>query len=102
VGLYAIKADGSSMNRAGIKGKHIEDGDYVIVDKNDTDVKTGDVILAIIDGKATVKKFVDDRVNGQIVLVAESSADYAPIHLHEDDDFAISGKVVGVIKRPPK
>jgi len=99
-GLYAIKADGSSMNRAEIKGKRIEDGDYIIIDKEDHDLNTGDVILAIVDSKATVKKFIDDRANGQIVLMAESSFDYAPIYLHQDDDFTISGKAVGVIKKP--
>jgi SOS-response transcriptional repressor LexA len=41
-GLYAIKADGSSMNRAEIDGKRIEDGDFMIVDKNDKNVSTGD------------------------------------------------------------
>jgi repressor LexA len=99
-GLYAIKADGSSMNRAEVKGKRIEDGDLVIIDKQSQDPKTGDVVLAIIDNKATVKRFIDDRANGQIVLAAESSFDYEPIHLHADDDFTISGKAVGVIKKP--
>ena len=32
--------------------------------------------------------------------MAESSFDYAPIYLHQDDDFTISGKAVGVIKKP--
>ncbi len=99
-GLYAIKADGSSMNRAEVTGKRIEDGDYVIIDKESQDPRTGDVVLAIIDNKATVKRFIDDRANGQIVLAAESSFDYEPIHLHTDDDFTINGTVVGVIKRP--
>ena len=99
-GLYAIKADGASMNRAEINGKRIEDGDYIIIDKEDQDVKTGDVVLAIVDNKATVKKLIDDRENGQVVLMAESSFDYDPIYLHADDDFTINGKAVGVIKRP--
>jgi SOS-response transcriptional repressor LexA len=99
-GLYAIKADGSSMNRAEIKGRRIEDGDYIIIDSEDHDVKTGDVVLAIVDNKGTVKRFIDDRANGQIVLMAQSSFDYEPIYLHEDDEFTISGKAVSVIKRP--
>jgi repressor LexA len=99
-GLYAIKADGSSMNRAEVKGKRIEDGDYIIINKDDKDVKTGDIVLAIVDDKATVKRFIDDRENGQIVLAAESSYDYEPIYLHADDEFTINGKVVAVIKRP--
>lgn len=98
-GLFAIKADGSSMNRAEINGRNIEDGDFMIVDSHDSDPRTGDVVLAIIDSKATVKKFIDDRVNGQIVLKADSSYDYEPIHLHPDDEFSINGKVIGVIKK---
>jgi repressor LexA len=100
-GLYAVKADGSSMNRARIGDKSIEDGDFVIIDSNDRDATTGDVVLAIIDNKATIKRFIDDRQNEQIVLRADSSFDYEPIHLHPSDDFAISGKAVGVIKKPP-
>lgn len=99
-GLFAIKTDGSSMNRAVIDGKNIEDGDYVIVNSEDTAPKTNDVVLAIIDNKATIKKFIDDRPNGQIVLKADSSHDYEPIHLHPDDDFSVNGKIVAVIKQP--
>lgn len=97
-GLFAIKTDGSSMNRAEINGKRIEDGDYIIVDKNDVNVATGNVVLAIIDNKATIKRFIDDRQNGQIVLKADSSFDYEPIYLHPDDEFSINGKVIQVIK----
>lgn len=99
-GLFAIKTDGSSMNRAVIDGKNIEDGDYVIVNSEDTAPKTNDVVLAIIDNKATIKRFIDDRQNGQIVLRADSSHDYEPIHLHPDDDFSVNGKIVAVIKQP--
>ena len=99
-GLFAIKADGSSMNRAQIGEKSIEDGDYVIVNSHDRTPKTGDVVLAIIDNNATIKRFIDDRQNGQIVLRADSSFDYEPIYLHPDDSFDINGKVIGVIKRP--
>jgi SOS-response transcriptional repressor LexA len=98
-GLYAIKANGSSMNRAELSGKRIEDGDYIVIDTNDKNVKTGEVVLAILDNKATVKRFIDDRDNGQIVLVADSSYDYEPIYLHPEDDFQISGKIVAVIKK---
>lgn len=101
-GLFAIKVDGSSMNRAEVNGKRIENGDFVIVDKNDTDVATNDVVLAIIDNKGTIKRLIDDRKHDQVVLVADSSSDYEPIHLHADDDFTINGKVVAVIKKPSR
>ena len=101
-GLYAIKTDGSSMNRAEVNGRRIEAGDYVIVDTNNLDARTRDVVLVIIDNKATIKRFIDDRANGQIVLTADSSYDYEPIYLHPDDDFSINGKVVAVIKKPSR
>ena len=99
-GLYAVKADGTSMNRAEIEGRKIEDGDFVIIDSRDRSVVSGNVVLAVIDDRATIKRFIDDRANGQIVLVADSSFDYAPIYLHPKDDFIISGKAIGVIKKP--
>lgn len=97
-GLYAIKADGSSMNRAIIGNRSIEDGDFVIIDGEDRDISTGAVVLVIIDNKATIKRFIDDRKNEQIVLTADSSYDYEPIHLHPDDDFFINGKAIAVVK----
>jgi SOS-response transcriptional repressor LexA len=99
-GLYAVKADGTSMNRAEINGKKIDDGDYVIVDSQHRRIASGDVVLAVIDDRATIKRLIDDRTNGQIVLIADSSFDYAPIYLHPHDDFIISGKAIAVIKRP--
>ena len=98
-GLFAVKADGASMNRAQIGGRTIEDGDYVVVDSNDKSIRTNDVVLAIIDNKATIKRFIDDRANGQRVLKADSSFEYEPVHLHPDDDFSINGKAIAVVKR---
>lgn len=100
-GLYAIKTDGHSMDRAKVGDKYIDDGDYVIVDSKNKSAETGDIVLALIDDKATIKRFIDDRKeNDQIVLKAESSVDYEPIYIHANDDFSISGKVVSVIKNP--
>ncbi|MGE0367787.1 MAG: LexA family protein [Candidatus Dadabacteria bacterium] len=101
-GLYAVKTDGTSMNRAEINGRIIEDGDYVIVDSNDRTVTTGDVVLAILDNKATIKRYIHDRANEQIVLKADSSYDYEPIYLHASDNVLINGKIIAVIKKPPK
>ncbi|OGF80425.1 hypothetical protein A2W48_02960 [Candidatus Giovannonibacteria bacterium RIFCSPHIGHO2_12_44_12] len=97
-GLYAIKADGSSMNRAEVNGKRIEDGDYVIIDSNDNTAENGDVVLAIVEDRGIIKRFIDDRKNGQIVLKSDSSFDYEPIYLHPSDSFSINGKVLAVIK----
>lgn len=98
--LFALKVVGPSMNRAVVGGKRIEDGDYVIVDITDKNVKNGDVVLSIIDGMANIKKFYLDRESRQVVLMSESTKEFPPIYIHEDDDFMINGKVVQVIKKP--
>jgi len=100
LGLYAVRAEGNSMNRADINGKKIEDGDFVIVDSNNKNARSNDIVLAIIENRATVKRFINDLANEQIVLIADSSFNYDPIYLHASDDFSISGKVVSIIKRP--
>jgi repressor LexA len=87
------------MNRAEVNGKQIDDGDYVIVDGENKTARNGDIVVAIIDNKATIKRIIFDKTNDQIVLRADSSFDYDPIYLHTDDDFTLSGKVVGVIKK---
>ena len=98
--FLALKVVGPSMNRATIAGKRIEDGDYVIVDIADRNVKDGDIVLSIIDGMANIKRFRFDKENGHVVLMSESTKDFPPIFIHETDNFMINGKVVQVIKKP--
>ncbi len=97
--LFVLVADGPSMNRAEVsEGKTIEDGDFVVVDSSSRNPKNGDIVVAIIDGMATIKRYREDKEHEQIILEAESTEKFLPIFLHEGDDYAISGKVVSVIK----
>ena len=99
-GLYILVADGPSMNRAVIHdGDTIEDGDFVVVDSSCRTPKNGDVVVAVIDGMATIKRYKEDTERNRIILEAESTEDYYPIYLHESDDFSVSGKVISVIKK---
>lgn len=98
--LFALKVSGPSMNKAVIQGRLIEDGDYAIIDSEFGDPKDNDVVLSIIDGMANIKKYYVDKENNQILLMSESTHDFPAIHIHEDDDFSVNGKVVGVIKKP--
>lgn len=98
--VFALKVVGDSMNRANIAGRKIENGDYVIVDTSQKDFKNGDIVLSIIDGMANVKKLNVDHANKQIILLSESSKNFPPIYIHENDNFMISGKVIQVIKKP--
>lgn len=98
--LFALKVDGPSMNRAQVDDKRIENGDYVIIDSEDRNAKEGDIVLSIIDGMANIKRFHWDKKNKQIALISQSTHDFPPIYVHEDDDFVINGKVLQVIKKP--
>ena len=98
-GLFAIKAQGNSLNRANIKGQSIESGDYVIIDSNERVPADGDYVLSVIDGMANLKKFRHDTQNQRIVLISESTQAAHPIFIHEEDEFVINGKVVDVIKK---
>lgn len=96
--LFAIVVDGDSMNKAEVNGNRIENGDYVLVDSETKYYKNGDIVLAVIDGLATIKEYNREEKNNRIVLKAISTHDYMPIYLGEGDEFIINGKIVDVIK----
>lgn len=97
--LYALIADGDSMNKAKVEGeKTIESGDFVLIDSEYKNYKTGDIVVAVIDNMATIKRFREDKPNNRIILEADSTEKYLPIFIHEEDSFNLSGKVVGIIK----
>ena len=99
-GIFAVKVYGSSMNKANIKGHAIDDGDFIIVDSEYKSPKNGDYVLSVIDGVANVKKYYKDKDNDRIVLMSESTVNYAPIFIHKDDleKYLVNGRVVQVIK----
>lgn len=97
--VYALKAEGNSMNKANISGKNIEPGDYVIVDSEKISPQDGDYVVSVIDGMANIKKYLVDKKNYRIALVSESTQSHVPIFIHAEDDFRINGKVIDVVKK---
>jgi repressor LexA len=96
--LFALIVKGDSMDLAKVEGKNIEDGNYLIVQK-DTEIKDGDVVVAIIDNSATVKRF--KKGNGMITLYPESTNPLnQPIFLDKDTDVMFNGKVIKVLENP--
>jgi len=92
---FLLRVRGSSMNKAKVAGEKIEDGDLVLVRQQAT-ANDGDVVVALIDGEATIKRFA--RASGYFVLKPDStSAAHRPIVV--DRDFHIQGMVVRVLKR---
>jgi repressor LexA len=88
---YVLRVRGNSMIE-----EQIRDGDFVIVNERKS-ADNGEMVIALIDGSsATVKKFYRER-DGRIRLQPANEA-MAPIYVHEND-IAIQGVVVGVVRR---
>lgn len=93
--FFLLRVRGTSMNKALIAGKHIEDGDLVIVRQQSTS-KKGDIVVAVIDGQATIKRF--DRGPNYVILRPESTnPENQPIVIQEE--FTVAGVVCGILKK---
>ena len=86
---FALRVKGDSMINAGINDK-----DLVIVSPKEQ-AKNGDIVVAMLNDEATVKKF--ENVNNKIRLIPENNS-YQPIDVKSSDDFRLIGKVKGVVR----
>ena len=84
---FMLRVRGDSMVEAAIM-----DGDLVVV-KPSPDAHNGEIVVAMIDGEATVKTFY--REAGRIRLQPENAA-MAPIYA---DDVTVVGRVEAVIRK---
>lgn len=87
---FVLRVRGESMIDAGIL-----DGDFVVVRSQQT-AGDGDIVVAMIDEEATVKRFF--RREGRIMLKPENSS-MEPIWADRHADFAVLGKVVALFRR---
>ncbi len=99
--MFIVRAVGNSMNQSNINGNTIEDGDYLVIDRAVSGSFDNKYVLSIINGMANIKKFIMDQTRERILLVSESTQDYAPIIIHNNDydNYLVNGIVVGVIKK---
>ncbi len=86
--FFALEVQGDSMIEA-----DINNGDLVVVKKQPVADK-GEIIAALIDDEATVKRL--EMLDDKIVLKPENRK-YTPIDVTYRDDFRILGVVVSVI-----
>lgn len=84
---FVLEVHGNSMINAGIFN-----GDYIIV-REQKSAMNGEIIVAMIDGEATVKTFYKER--GRVRLQPENDA-MEPIYA---DNPSILGKVVALMRR---
>lgn len=84
---FVLKVQGESMINAGINN-----GDYIIVTKQDT-ARNGQIVVAMIDGDATVKTFYKEK---DYVRLQPENDTMEPIIVK---DVQIVGKVVGLFRK---
>lgn len=89
---FYARVSGHSMAGAGI-----EDGDLVVVDKS-LEARTGDYVVACIDGEFTLKQFRLDAANCCAWLVP-ANEEFQPIKITGENDFRVWGVVTYVIKK---
>jgi repressor LexA len=89
-GRFLLRIKGDSMI-----GDGINDGDLVVVDP-DSAIDKGEVVVALVDGEATVKRL--RRRKGAIELEASNPA-YGTIRIGEGEaEVRLAGKVVALLR----
>lgn len=90
--VFALRVTGDSMIDAGI-----HDGDYIFV-KKQIEARAGDIVVAMIDGEATVKRF---QPKGDVVQLIPENSTMRPIVVRREDfrQTSILGIVCGVYRR---
>lgn len=86
--IFMLRVQGTSMIDAGIM-----DGDKIIVRRQET-AQNGDIVIALVDDSATVKRFY--AKNGQIILHPENEA--LSDMIYSPEEVSILGKVVGLMR----
>jgi repressor LexA len=90
---YLLTVHGESMIDAGIF-----DGDLLAVHST-SNVQNGQIIVARIGDEVTVKRFHQEKNSKTVHLIAENKA-YSPIVVDlENENFAIEGLSVGVLRQ---
>ena len=85
---FLVRASGNSMINAGIFPN-----DILVVDKS-VKAESGNVVIAIIDGELTVKRYIKKRSS---VILQPENEDYEPIELNGKSEAQIWGVVTSVI-----
>lgn len=88
--VFALRVKGDSMINAGIF-----DGDLIFARQQKT-ADRGEIIVAQVDNEATVKYY---HPNADHVELRPANPSYRPIIVKKDKDFAIAGRVIGVMRK---
>jgi repressor LexA len=87
---FLLRANGDSMNRAGI-----DDGDLVLV-RQQPQAENGDRVVALINDEATVKEFRQEK---DVVVLSPCSTNKSHKPIILNDNFIIQGVVAATIPK---
>jgi repressor LexA len=87
---FALKVRGRSMI-----DDHIEDGDYVVIRKQET-AENGERVVAMIENEVTLKRYHREKDS---VRLDPANAEMKPIYVDPESDARILGVLVGVLRR---
>jgi len=98
--LFAVKINGDSMNRQALNNSTVllRHGNYAVIDRA-AQFKQGDVVLAIVNGGATIKIYMETS-DGVILLPNSTNQVHHPIYIKQREQLVINGKVVMALDRP--
>lgn len=88
---FALRVQGDSMI-----DEHIEDGDYVIVERRDT-ARDGQRVIALVDGEDATLKSLFREPNGTVRL-QPANVQMEPL-LYPADRVKVLGVVIGVLRK---
>ena len=88
IATFFVRVAGESMKDAGINH-----GDVLVVDRS-LEATSGKIVIAIVNGELTVKKFLQDNLSCRLIA---ANPDYPPVEITEDTDFSVWGVVTSVI-----
>jgi repressor LexA len=87
---YALRVRGQSMIE-----NHIDDGDYVIIRKQET-AQNGERVVAMVDKEVTLKRFYQKKDH---IRLEPANGTMAPIIVHDTADAQILGVLIGVVRK---
>ena len=74
---------------------HIQDGDFVVIRRQET-AQNGDPVVAMIDNEVTLKRFYRESNH---IRLQPSNERLKPIIVYESRDIKILGVLVGVLRK---
>jgi repressor LexA len=87
---YVLKVRGNSMI-----DNHIEDGDFVVIKKQET-AHNGERVVAMVDNEVTLKKFYQERDH---IRLEPANGAMASIVVDPSRDIKILGVLTGVLRK---